>query len=168
MSRLIRYSLLFVGCILLQALVFNRIILFHVAVPIIFIYFIINLPINMKLPYVFTLAFLLGLCVDIFSDTPGVNALACTLTASIRTLIYYAYLPKDDMTIQLIPGVATMGLWEYCKYLFTFILIYSLLAFTIEYFSFADVKEIVILAASSTAFTFIILLAVDCLIPAKS
>lgn len=167
-NQIFRYTLLFVACVLLQALVFNRISLFHVAVPIVFIYFIIRLPIDLKLSYLFIFSFLLGLCVDIFSDTPGVNALACTLISALKTPIFYAYIPKDDITSRITPGVSTMGLMEYSKYLFTFILIYCLLAFTIEYFNFGDVKGIVILSFSSTLFTFVILLSVDCLIPVRS
>lgn len=167
-KTILEYLILFFICILLQALIFNQIVLFHVAVPIVFIYFIIRLPINLKLSYLFTLAFLLGLIIDIFSDTPGVNALACTLIAALRSPIYYAYMAKDDTTSRLIPGVSTMGILEYSKYLLTFIVIYTFLAFTIEYFSFADVKGIVIMSAASSVFSFIILLAVDCLIPSMT
>lgn len=167
-NSVLRYFLLFILCVLVQALIFNKIILFHVAVPIIFIYFIIRLPINLKSSYLFILAFFLGLIVDIFSDTPGVNALACTLIAALKTPIYYAYMPKDDTTSRLTPGVSTMGIWEYSKYLVTFIVIYALLAFSIEYFSFADVKGLVIMVASSSLLSYIILLAIDCLIPAKT
>lgn len=167
-NTILRYFMLFILCVLAQALIFNHIVLFHVAFPIVFIYFLIRLPINIKLPYLFTLAFLLGLIVDIFSDTPGVNALACTIVAALRTPIYYAYVAKDDTTNRLTPCVSTLGLMEYCKYLITFIVIYTLLSFTIEYFSFAHVKGIVIMSAASTVFTFFILLAIDCLIPVKS
>ena len=166
-NALLRYLLLFVVCILVQALIFNHIVLFHVAIPIVFIYFLVRLPIQLKLPYLFTLAFLLGLIIDIFSDTPGVNALACTLIAALREPIYYAYMAKDDTTSRITPSVSSMGIMEYSKYLFTFVVIYCILTFTIEYFSFADVKAIVILAGASSLFTFIILLAIDCLIPSK-
>lgn len=165
---IIRYFFLFIVCILLQALIFNKIILFHIAVPLVFIYFLIRLPIDIKLPFLFTLAFLLGIIIDIFSDTPGVNALACTLIAAIRKPIFFAYMDRDDVTSRLTPGVSTMGIVEYSKYLFTFVVIYSLLVFSIEYFSFADVKSIVILSAGSSIFTFIILLSADCLIPVRS
>ena len=163
----IKYFILFVSCLLLQVLIFNNIILFHVAIPLVFVYFILRLPINMKLAIVFTLAFFLGLFVDIFSDTPGINALACTLIAAIRKPVYYAYVPKDDITERLVPSVSSLGFLTYCKYLMTFVFIYCLLIFSIEYFSFADVKDIVILSLSSSILTFIILLATDCLIPAK-
>lgn len=164
-NTVLRYTLLFILCVLLQVLIFNRIVLFNVAVPVIFIYFIIRLPISIKLPYLFTFAFLLGLFVDIFSDTPGVNALACTLIAALRKPIFFAYMAKDDNTVLMTPSVGSMGFIEYSKYLISFILIYCLLAFSIEYFSFADVKDIAILVGSSSLFTFIILIAIDCLIP---
>lgn len=164
-NTILKYIGLFLVCVLTQALIFNRIVLFHVAIPVIFIYFIIRLPINLKLPYLFTFSFLLGLIVDIFSDTPGVNALACTLIAALKSPVYYAYIPKDDTTSRLTPTVAALGIWEYCKYLVTFVVIYCFFAFTIEYFSFADVKTIVVLTAASSLFTFIVLLAIDCLIP---
>ena len=165
---ILKYAVLFIICVLTQALIFNQIILFHVAIPLVFIYFIVRLPINLKLSILFTLAFILGLLVDIFSDTPGVNALACTLTAGIRNVVYYAYVPKDDVTSRLTPSVTTLGFVEYSKYLLTLVAIYSFLVFTIEYFNFADVKGIVILSSASTVFTFIILLAIDCLIPSKT
>lgn len=161
----LRYILLFIVCILVQALIFNSIVLFHVAIPIVFIYFIIRLPINLKLPYLFTLAFFLGLVMDIFSDTPGVNALACVIIAALKTPIFYAYMERDDNTSRISPCVSTMGFMEYCKYLLSFIVLYCLLVFSIEYFSYADVKDIVIMSASSAALTFVILLATDCLIP---
>lgn len=164
-NRFFTYIILFLACILLQVLVFNHIALFHVAIPVVFIYFLIRLPIDMKLQFVFILAFLIGLIVDIFSDTPGVNALACTLIAGIRKPLYYAYVPKDDVTSRLVPCVAALGITEYIKYLLSFVVIYCFLVFSIEYFSFADVKGIVILSASSAALTFVILLAADCLIP---
>lgn len=167
-NQLFKYAILFLICILSQVLIFNSIALFNIAFPIIFIYFIIRLPMNIKLSLLFTLAFCLGLIIDIFSDTPGVNALACTLIAAIRQPIYFAYVDKDDHTFRLIPSVASLGLTDYSKFLLTFVAIYSLLALTIEYFSFANVESLVIMFVSTTILSFIILLAIDCLIPSKS
>ncbi len=112
----------------------------------------------------FTLSFLMGLCVDICSDTPGVNALACTLLSALRKPVFFAYVPRDDKTKNIIPSMSTLGVATYCKYLISMVGIYCLLAFTIEYFNFADVKDIVILSACSCLLTFLILLAIDCLI----
>lgn len=167
-NSIIKYSILFIVCVLLQVLIFNKVILFHVAVPMVFIYFIVRLPVDLKLSYVFTLSFLLGLAVDIFSDTPGVNALACTLLAALRLPVYFAYMTRDDNTVRLTPCVFTMGIFEYSKYLLSCIVIYCLMAFSIEYFSFANVKDIVIMTAASAVLTFMLLLTFDCLIPVRS
>ena len=80
----IQYSVLFFVLVLAQVLICNHLALFNVAIPIVFIYFIIRLPVDMKLSLLFTLAFLIGLSVDIFSDTAGVNSMACTLIAALK------------------------------------------------------------------------------------
>ncbi|MEZ3551817.1 MAG: rod shape-determining protein MreD [Muribaculaceae bacterium] len=162
--EVIRLSALFILMLLVQVLICNHIALFNVAVPIVFIYFIIRLPMNIGNGLLFTLSFLMGLCVDICSDTPGVNALACTLLSALRKPVFFAYVPRDDKTKNIIPSMSTLGVATYCKYLISMVGIYCLLAFTIEYFNFADVKDIVILSACSCLLTFLILLAIDCLI----
>ena len=78
--------------------------------------------------------------------------------------VFFAYVPRDDKTKNIIPSMSTLGVATYCKYLISMVGIYCLLAFTIEYFNFADVKDIVILSACSCLLTFLILLAIDCLI----
>lgn len=167
-KEIFKFTVLFILILLIQVLICNHISLFNVAIPIVFIYFIIRLPIAMGKGWLFTLSFLIGLCVDICSDTPGVNSLASTLLAAFKRPIYYAYVQRDDKTKNLIPSISSLGVATYCKFLVTIVGVYCLMAFTIEYFNFADVKEIVILSAASCALTFIILLAIDCLIIRKS
>lgn len=161
------FAILFVTMMLLQILVCNHIALFNVAIPIVFIYFIIRLPISLNTSFLLTLSFLAGFIIDIFSDTLGVNSLACTFLAVLKKPVFFAYVDKDDRTKDLLPSVATLGIGTYSKYLFSMIIIYCLLVFSIEYFNFANVKDIVILSASSCTLTFIVLLATDCLILSK-
>lgn len=164
----IQFTLLFIIMLLVQVLICNHIAIFNVAIPIVFIYFIIRLPIPLGLGTLFTLSFLLGLSVDIFSDTPGVNSLACTLLAALKRPVYYAYVQRDDKTKVLIPSISSLGVGTYCRYLVSMVGIYCLMVFSIEYFSFADLQDILILSASSCLLTFISLLAIDCLIISKS
>lgn len=101
---------------------------------------------------------------DIFSNTVGVNSLACTLLAIIKRPVFYAYIPKDDRTKNIEPSLATVGFGVYGKYLFTMTAAYCLMVFTIEYLSFADIEEILIMGMASAVFTFLILLGIDSLI----
>ncbi|MDE5875755.1 MAG: hypothetical protein K2H15_08905, partial [Muribaculaceae bacterium] len=80
----------------------------------------------------------------------------------------YAYVPRDDKTKFLIPSVSSLGIGTYSKYLATLVGIYCLLVFSIEYFNFADLEEILLLSASSCLLTFVSLLAIDCFIISKS
>lgn len=153
--------------VVIQVLVCNNIMLFNIAMAFVFIYVIIRLPIDMNTNRLLTWAFLAGLAVDIFADTPGVNALACTLLAMLKRPMFFAYVPKDDRTKNITPSLSSLGFAVYGKYLFSMVTVYCLLAFTIEYFNFADVKEIVIMSAASAALTFIILLGIDSLLARK-
>lgn len=150
--------------ILVQVLICNSIVIFNVAIAFVFIYVIIRLPMNLGTNWLLTWAFAGGIAVDMFSDTPGVNSLACTILAMLKKPMLYAYVPRDDRTKDIEPSLSSLGFAVYGKYLISMSTVYCLLTFTIEYFNFADVKEIVIMSAASSLFTFLILLGVDSLI----
>ena len=153
-KRIIHIAVLFVTILLAQILIFNHILLFGIAAPLVLVYFIVRTPIDMGTNILLTLC----------SDTPGLNALACTLTAVVKKPVFYAYVQHDDRMKGITPNILTLGLADYCKYLFTITGIFSFLVFSIEYFSFADIKEIFILTLGSTALTFLLLLGTDSLV----
>ncbi|MBD5200725.1 MAG: rod shape-determining protein MreD [Bacteroidales bacterium] len=161
--RALEIAALFIVLVLLQVLIFNHVVLFHVAVPIIFIYFIIRVPTGLSANLLVSLSFLLGLVIDIFSDTLGVNALSCTLLAALKKPVFYAYVQRDDLVKDITPSISRLGVFTYSKYLLTMTAIYCALTFTIEYFSVASVKEIAIAAASSTLLSFLLMLGMDSL-----
>lgn len=156
-------ALLFIALLLLQVLVCNHIVLFGAAVPFIFIYFIVRQPISMSTNLLLTLSFLLGLGVDLFSDTAGMNALACTVLAVCKKKVFFSFVQKDDFSVTFTPGIASMGFGAYFRYLFSMVAIYCVLIFSIEYFSFSDVKEIILKASASCVLTTALLFAVDSL-----
>lgn len=165
-SVLLNIPLLIV-LILVQVLVCNNIMIFDVAMAFVFIYVIIRLPMSLSTGNLLTWAFIGGFIVDIFADTPGVNSLACTLIAMLKRIMLYAYVPKDDRTKDIAPSLSTLGLAVYGKYLFSMSLIYCILVFSIEFFNFADIKEIAIMSVSSSLLTFMILLGIDSLAASK-
>ena len=165
--RTLSFIALFIILLLVQVLICNHIILFGVAVPFVFIFFILRMPIDMGTPLLLTLSFLLGLGVDICSDTAGMNALACTILAMVKRKVFFSYVLKDDKSVSQIPSVASMGVGTYLRYATTMSAIYCLSIFAIEYFSFSDIKEIVIHAAASTVLTTLLLLAIDSLLSSR-
>lgn len=161
---ILNYTVIFIVVVLLQVLIFNHVALFSVAVPFIFILFLIRLPLDFNLNLLYTLAFLLGFSIDLFSDTPGVNSLSCLILAAMKRPIFYAYVPRDDKTVNMIPSLSTMGWAVYSKFLISMTSLFCLLNFSIEYFSFASVNEIIIMTAASSVLTFLIIMAADSLI----
>ena len=82
MGKIIVQNILILIClILVQVLICNHIMLFNIAMVFVFIYVVISLPLNLSTGWLLTWAFFSGLVVDIFSNTVGVNSLACTLLA---------------------------------------------------------------------------------------
>lgn len=158
-------AILFPVLILVQVLICNHIMLFDVAIPFIFIYFIVRYPLGVSRNIEFTLAFLLGLFVDIFSDTPGLNALACTLLSGIRPIVFYAYVTRDDKTKHITPCISSIGWQNYAKYVISLCLIFCLLEFGIEFLSFASFKDVMLMTVSSALLTFIVILGIDSLMP---
>lgn len=161
-------TLLFIVLVLVQVLICNHIMLFHLAVPFIFIYFILRLPVGMSQNLVLTLSFLMGFLVDLFSDTPGINSLACTVLAAIKPTVFYAYVARDDKTKRIVPAICTVGWQAYSKFALTMSLIFCFLVFTIEFMSFAGIDEILFMTAASSLLTFALIIALDSLVNANS
>lgn len=168
MAKTVLQSILIMAVLILaQVLICNHIMLFNIATLFIFIYVIINLPLSLATGWLLTWAFLSGLTVDIFSDTLGVNALACTIIAMLKRPVFFAYIPKDDRTKDILPSLSALGFSTYAKYLLTMTAIYCFIVFSVEYMSIADIKEIAIMSAGSAVFTFLILLGLDSLLEKK-
>ena len=107
-KSVLQFAMLFLGMLLAQ-IICNRICLFGVAVPIVFIYFIIRLPMNMSANWVMFLSFLLGLSVDIFGNTQGMNALASTILAGSRRWVFSLYFPREDDMTNPVPSIRSLG-----------------------------------------------------------
>lgn len=159
----IKNVILFVLLVLFQVLVCNNILLFGVGVPLPFIYFILALPMGLSLNLLLLVSFLLGFSVDIFSDTMGLNSLACIVLAVLKKPMFYAYMPREDKNADLAPSLFTMGWENYIKYLISLALIYCMLVFLIEFTSFASFGRILLMTIVSAVLTMLLMLGIDTL-----
>lgn len=149
--------------ILAQVIVFNHVCLFGVAVPIVFIYVILRLPVTLSREWTLTIAFFLGLIVDIFSDTQGMNSLACTISAALRRPVLHLYYPRDDELTDPCPSISTLGIMTYAKFALSMSLLYCTLFFAIEAFSFHGLRLFIFRILGSTILTTALILGIDCL-----
>lgn len=162
--ELATYLILFLALLLAQVLICNHILLFGVAMPIIFIYLIIRLPMSMSVSNVLTIAFFFGAIIDIFSDTAGINAFSCTVLAMCRKPIYGYYAGHEADVALLTPAISTLGLYKYIKYMATLVVIYFIISYSIIYFSFMHLSDIIGRIISSAALTALLLTGIDSLI----
>ena len=125
----------FIGLVLFQVLVFNHVHIYEYATPVLYIYFVFSLNAAVGRKALLLWAFFLGLAVDVFSNTPGVNACACTLFAFFRPFILRTQTVRD-MTDDFYPSISTMGFSHYLRYVLigTFVLVGTIQL--IETFSF--------------------------------
>lgn len=152
---------------LAQALVFNHVCLFGYAVPFVFVYVLAKLPLTLSREWLFTLGFAVGLTVDIFSDTLGMNALAATITVALRHPIIRLYVQRDEELPDTYPGIQSFGMYTFVKYVLTLSLLYCTLIFFIDSFSTFDLWRIVLRIIASTVLTSLILVGIDSLTVSK-
>jgi len=157
---------LFIVLTLVQ-LVCNKIVLFNVAMPVVFIYLILRLPINLHHGWVYTIAFLAGLTIDIFNNTPGMNALACVLMAALRHPVFNLFVSREnDMNIP-IPSVDSMGLGVYLRYMATLVTAYCVLLFLIQAFTLHNFLLTLARMVASSALSVLIILGLDSLVSTR-
>ncbi|MFA6872570.1 MAG: rod shape-determining protein MreD [Bacteroidaceae bacterium] len=146
----------------IQVLVLNQIHIFGYATPIIYIYVLLKLPPDISRNSLLLWGFSSGLIIDLFSNTPGMNAAACTVLALLLPQIRSLYAPKGDVEL-VEAGIHSMGVSFFAKYLFTAILVHHFVLLLIEAFTFFDITLLLLRIGSSTLLSFALILAIDML-----
>lgn len=131
MKRLGLFALFFLA----QVLVFGRIHLFHYATPLFYVYFVAMFPRNHEKWAILVWSFVLGLCVDIFSNTPGLAAASLTVIAAIQPYYLELYVPRDSAD-NLKPSMKTLGPVKFAYYIVPIVLVYCLLFYSLEMLTF--------------------------------
>lgn len=158
---MLQFILLGFILVLAQVIVFNHICLFNVAVPLVFIYLLVRLPITLSVNWMLTIGFFLGLTVDIFSDTYGMNTLACTIEAMMRKPILRLYVPREEDLTRPEPSMYSLGTATYLKYLLTLTLLYCGLIFLIEAFTFFNPVRLLLRIVFSTILSMALMIGID-------
>ena len=160
--NVLQFAGLFVIMVLAQAIC-SKICLFNIAVPIIFIYFMVRLPINIGVNWMMTIGFFLGLTIDIFNTTQGMNALSCVILATLRRPVFRLYMPREDDIADIIPSIDTLGLGVFFRYMSTLTVIYCTLLFSIQAFTLMNLSLTIQRIIASSILSTILILGFDSL-----
>ncbi len=112
----LKYILLFVLTLLLQLFFFNALQLGPYVTPLVYIAFIVLLPMKMPPLYVLLSGLLMGVLMDIGMGTAGLNTIATLLTAYARIWILNLIVGKEYVSEGGIPGIASIGRKKFLRY----------------------------------------------------
>lgn len=130
--NVLRFGLL----VLVQVLVFNRLNFFGYINPLIYILFLYWYPIKQNRTTFIVVCFLLGLCVDVFSDTLAINAASTVTIAYLRpTIMRFVFgVNYEFQSFKLNNSTKA----QQFTFLALLIIIHHLVYFTLEIFSFSN------------------------------
>lgn len=105
-----------------------------IATPLLYVYFVLLFPKTYARWLQLVLCFIMGLSIDMFTNTPGLAASSMTLTGFLQPYILTLYLSEEDNQ-DLMPGFKTLGNMKFSTYAFILVTIYCLTFFTLEAFT---------------------------------
>lgn len=135
--ELIKYGVMFVVLVLVQVLFLNQVQFSGFVNPYLYILFILLLP--LKAPrYVGLIgAFLLGLSIDLFSNTLGIHAFASVFVAFLRPIVVGMITNREE-DMSDYPGLKQNGFVWFLTYTALMVVFHHTVLFFVEVFSFAN------------------------------
>ncbi len=158
-NNIFKYALMFVMLVVLQVLVLNKISFLNYGVPFAYIYFIIKLPIGYSRNLTTLLGFLLGFVIDIFCNTPGVNAVATTFIGFICRPVQNLFFMTDDYEEQT-PSLRILR-GAFMKFAILMTLVHHVILISVESFSYFSIKLVLLRILFSTILTSILIFAFE-------
>lgn len=144
----------FVGLVLVQVLILNQMHILGYATPFLYIYFILKINSKVGRNELMLWAFMLGLAVDIFGNTPGMNAAAATCLAFSRSsLLRLVTLRSEDEGFR--PGINSLGISSFSRYTLLASALFCTVLLLIDTFSFFHLGRLILKIIASTISTFI-------------
>lgn len=144
MNKTLLHSIRFVALVLVQVLIINHIRLGNYVHPSIYMLFIMLLSVTMPKWQVLGLGFLLGLCVDLFTGTPGLHAGATTLMAFCRPAILRFVSGHQKLENVQEPSMGQLGGPWFLRYVSCMVLVHHFALFFLESFSFHLIGQVLL------------------------
>jgi rod shape-determining protein MreD len=161
---MLKYIWQFLLLCLLQVLIFNHLNLGGYVNPFPYVYLILLLPISIGRIQLLLIGFILGLTIDVFSDTGGLHAAATTLVAFYRPLYLKARSPREGYELTAVPHIKQFGLPWFLPYAVLLIFVHHAALFYIEVFRFANFFHTLLRVLLSSGLTLIFVLLAEYLL----
>lgn len=146
----------------IQVLLFSHIHLFGYATVYTYLLFIMKMPRFATRNEQMMWAFALGLVVDMFSNTPGINAAAATMLAFMRDYVLAMFIP-NGITEDFTPGTRVLRWGAYVSYAAICTLIFCTVLFLLEFFTLSHPLHLAISISGSTLLTLLFVIVFESL-----
>ncbi|WP_295795588.1 rod shape-determining protein MreD [Mucilaginibacter sp.] len=159
MSRNIIINIIrFLVLVFIQVFLLKNINLYNFSTPYFYVLFILLLPFETPNILLFALAFILGLTIDAFYDTPGLHAAACVILAFVRIIFISVTVQKDGFDNEPEPTLGIMGLRWFITYASVLTLVHHFFLFNLEAFSLSQLEFTISRVLLSSLFTVFLML----------
>jgi rod shape-determining protein MreD len=155
---LVRNIIRFVVLVLIQVLLINNIQISGYIVPYFYILFILLMPFETPKWLLLFSAFILGLTMDLFVQTPGMHAAACVFMAFVRPYILGMSAPRDGYEAGTYPRLFYYGFQWFLRYTVILVLIHHFTLFYIEVFRFSEFFSTFLRVLLSSLFSVILIM----------
>ncbi|NQU84708.1 MAG: rod shape-determining protein MreD [Mariniphaga sp.] len=152
----IKYSIMFISLVLIQVLILNFIQFSGYINPYMYILFILLLPVSTPRYLIVILGFVLGLVIDIFSNTIGMHASATTFMAFARPFVI-ELISAREMDKSEYPGLNQYGFQWFLYYSAILVVLHHIFFFYVEAFTFMNFIYTFIRSILSSIFSIFII-----------
>ncbi|NCC98264.1 MAG: rod shape-determining protein MreD [Bacteroidia bacterium] len=130
-ESILRNTILFIVLVFLQVVLFDNIDYFGFISPYIYVIFILSLPVGINKNWAMILSFILGMLIDMFSNTMGIHTFACVFVAFFRNNWINALFSHNDFALTS-PSIKSFGFANYLKYAIGIVFVHHALLFYLE------------------------------------
>lgn len=153
-SSILLHSTRFLVLLLAQVFLFNNIDFLGFINPYVYILFILLYPVNSNQLLFLLVSFLLGLSIDIFSDSGGIHAASCLVIAFLRpTILKFSFgvsYEYNNVKVSNTPFGSRL------TYFFLLVIIHHFVLFNLEVFNISHTLFVLKLTLFSSIFTILL------------
>jgi hypothetical protein len=141
----------------MQVLMAKDIVIAGLYSPFIYVLFILLLPFDIPGYLLLLLGFLLGLSIDVFSNTPGIHASATVFMAFLRPEVLSLLSSREVYAKGTLPRISQYGFNWFLRYSAILIFSHHMFLFFIEAFTFSGFFDTLIRALISSLLSIILI-----------
>ena len=147
--------ILFIALLLLQVLILNKILFLGYINPFLYVLFIIIYPYRKDRGMFLFLCFLLGLLIDFFQNSGGINAAALLFVGYIRLPLLKSILRKSEIDFPVF-NITKQPFLKILSFVAILVFIHSFIVFSLEYFKLSLIGIILKRTIFTSIFTIIL------------